>query len=99
MDEENEERVEGKYDSDVAELKSNFYDAVYNMKKTAEFQELRIDDAINPLLNSILSYYDRTYRPKTVHKPVAKKKEKEESSVPVFSSKPISVSYASRLKK
>lgn len=96
-----EENVEGKYDSEVSDLKSNFYDAIYDMRKTPEFEEMRLEGIVNPLLDSILSYYDNVHKPMIIHKTVVlkKKKEKEEKQVPVFSAKPISVSYASRLKK
>jgi len=100
MDPDNEEEnVEGKYDSEVSDLKSNFYDALYDMRKTPEFEEMRLEGIANPLLNSILSYYDNVHRPMVIHKKVVSTKKKEEKQVPVFTAKPITVSYASRLKK
>lgn len=91
-----------KYESELDDLKSSFYDAIYYMKKSNDYESMSIDSSKNQLLDSILTWYKQNYPMQTAKTKPKPKKEKEEKIVPVFSNNDLKIgykSYASRLKK
>lgn len=81
------------YDKTISELESNFYDAIYELKKYPEYWEYSMDKVSRPLLDSILKWYQK-YNP-----PPLSPRSSASSETSTKESASQGLSYADRLKR